>query len=207
MPLCYVILSKVVPCPLPSCFMLLSSAPSRPTMLPLQSGGTTRKQLALGREILYNTQSLQIFRPSSSMFPTTCATSTSLSEPTRVGNSHKMPTRSPSVDIPSKAIGLPGIMFATLGVSPAGCLGPNLYHLSPKVTNTPWINSPLHFYGTFGLLPQNKLVIKPVTNSYNQDSTPLQAMLLHPAYYKNTLMLLTGSDNPLLCHYFCYYLK
>ena len=44
MPLCYVILSKVVPCPLPSCFILFTWALSRPTMLSLQSsGGTTRK--------------------------------------------------------------------------------------------------------------------------------------------------------------------
>ena len=109
------------------------------------------------------------------MFPTTCITSVSLSEPARVGNRHTMPARSPSVGIPSKAIGFPGIMFATLGVSPEGCLGPNPYHLSPKVTNTPGstLHSPLHFYGTFGLLPLNKLVLKPVTNSYNQDSTPL----------------------------------
>ena len=42
----------------------------------------------------------------------------------------------PSVGgIPSRAIELPGIMFATLGVSPAGCLSPNPYHPSPKVTN------------------------------------------------------------------------
>ena len=35
-----------------------------------------------------------------------------------------MPARSPSVGgMTSRAIGLPGIMFATLGVSPAGCLG------------------------------------------------------------------------------------
>ena len=56
-----------------------------------------------------------------------------------------MPTRSPSVVIPSKAIGLPGIMFATLGVSPAGCLCPNPYHPSPKVTNIPLdqISTPL----------------------------------------------------------------
>ena len=56
-PLCYVILSKVVLCLLPSYFMLLSSAPSRPTMLPLQSsGGTIRKELALGGKycIIYN---------------------------------------------------------------------------------------------------------------------------------------------------------
>ena len=70
------------------------------------------------------------------MFPAICATTASLSEPTRAGDRHTMPARSPSVgSIPSRAIGLPGIMFATLGVSPAGCLSPNPYHPSPKVTN------------------------------------------------------------------------
>ena len=49
MPLCCVILSKVVLCLLPSCFMLLSSAPFGPTMLPLQSsGGIIRKYFPLG---------------------------------------------------------------------------------------------------------------------------------------------------------------
>ena len=71
------------------------------------------------------------------MFPTTCATSASLGEPARVGDRHIMPARSPSVGIPSKATGLPGIMFATLGVGPAGHLGPNPHHPSPKVTNIP----------------------------------------------------------------------
>ena len=71
------------------------------------------------------------------MFPTTCATIASLSEPARVGDRHTMPARSPSVGIPSNAIGLPGIMFVTLGVSPAGHLGPNPYHPSAKVTNIP----------------------------------------------------------------------
>ena len=71
------------------------------------------------------------------MFPTTYATSPSLSEPARVGDRHTTPARSPPVSLPSKATGLPGIMFATLGVSPAGHLGPNPYHPSPKVTNIP----------------------------------------------------------------------
>ena len=44
-----------------------------------------------------------------------------------------MPGRSPSVGIPSKAIGLPRIIFGTLGVSPVGHLGPNPYYPSPKV--------------------------------------------------------------------------
>ena len=50
------------------------------------------------------------------MFPTTCATRASVSELAKVGNRHTMPARSPSVGgIPSRAIGLRGIMFATLG--------------------------------------------------------------------------------------------
>ena len=34
-----------------------------------------------------------------------------------------------------------------------------------KLPTNPWIKSPLHFYGTFGLLPLNKFVLKPITNS------------------------------------------
>ena len=80
----------------------------------------------------------------SSTFPT-CATTASLSEVARAGDRHTMPVRSPSIGIPSKAIGLPGIMFATLGVSPTGLLGPNPYHPSPNVTNIPpdQISTPL----------------------------------------------------------------
>ena len=80
------------------------------------------------------------------MFPATCATIASLSEPTRAGVRHIMSARSPSVGgIPSRADGLPGIMFATLGVSLAGRLGPNSYSPSLKVTNTPpdQISTPL----------------------------------------------------------------
>jgi len=56
-----------------------------------------------------------------------------------------MPARSPSGGIPSKETGLLGIMFATLGAGPAGHLGPNPYHPSPKVTNIPpdQISTPL----------------------------------------------------------------
>ena len=42
------------------------------------------------------------------------------------------PVKSPSVGIPSRTTGFPGIMFTTLGDSPAGRLGPNPYHASPK---------------------------------------------------------------------------
>ena len=79
------------------------------------------------------------------MFPTTNATPTSPIEPTRVGDRQTMPARRPSVGILSNAIGLPEIKFATLGVSPAGLLGPNPYYISPEVTNIPLdqISTPL----------------------------------------------------------------
>ena len=117
------------------------------------------------------------------MFPTTWATSASLSEPTRVADRHTMPARSPSVGIPSKAIGLPGIRFDTLGVSPAGCLGSNAYHPSPKVTNISQdqISTP-HLWNIWSVVSY-QFVLKPITNSYNQDPAPLWATLLHPAYY------------------------
>ena len=64
---------------------------------------------------------------------TTCVKSAFLSEPARAGDRH---TR-PSVGTHSKAIGLPGTMFATLGVRPTGHLGPKPYQSSPKVINIP----------------------------------------------------------------------
>ena len=83
-----------------------------------------------------------------------------------------MPARSPSVGgIPSRAIGLPGIMSATLGVSPAGCLGPNPYGLSPKVTNI----SPLHFLWTVASyqLVLSSVQFSPVTQSYPTLCNPM----------------------------------
>ena len=60
----------------------------------------------------------------------------------------------------------------------------------------PWIKSPLHFYGTSGLLPLINLFL-------SQLLTPTTRTL--PS--KILLMPLTRPDNPLLCHYFWYYLK
>ena len=105
--------------------------------------------------------------------PITCATSASLSEPTRVGDRHTMPARSPSAGIPSKAIGLPGIMLATLGISPASHLGRNPYHPFPKVTNITLdqISTPL--LCNIWSVASYQFVLKPITNSYNQDPAPL----------------------------------
>ena len=60
-------------------------------------------------------------------------------------------------------------MFATLGVSPAGRLGPNPYHLSPKVTNIPLdqISTPLLW--NIWPIVSYQFVFKPLTNSYSQD--------------------------------------
>ena len=96
-----------------------------------------------------------------------------LGEPAKVGNRPTMPARSPSVGIPSRAIVLPGIMFATLGVSPAGRLGPNPCHPSPKVTNKPLgqISTPLSW--NIWSIASYQFVLKSFTNSYNQDPAPL----------------------------------
>ena len=65
---------------------------------------------------MFGTKALRRFRPSSPVFPKTCATT--LTASARVGGRHTMPAKSPPVgDTPSRAIGLPGTKFATLGVS------------------------------------------------------------------------------------------
>ena len=101
------------------------------------------------------------------MFPTTCATPTSLSEPAMAGYRHTVPARSSSVGIPSKAVRLLWIMFATLGVSPAGRLGPNPCHPSPKVTNISLdqISTPLLW--NIWSVASYQFVLEPITNSYN----------------------------------------
>ena len=139
------------------------------------------------------------------MFPTTCATSASLNEPSKVGDRHTMSARSPSVGISSKAIGLPGKTFATLGVSPAGHLGPKPYCPSPKVTNIPLgqISTPV----LWNICSAYQFVLKSITNSYNQDPAPCRQHCSTPLIIKILLKPLTGPDNPLLCHYFCYCLK
>jgi len=108
------------------------------------------------------------------MFPKTCATAASLSELARAGDRHTMPTKSPSVGgIPSRAIGLSGIVFAILRFSPAGHLVPKPYHLSPKVTNISQdqISTPLLWNIWF--IACYQYVLQPLTNSYNQDPAPL----------------------------------
>jgi hypothetical protein len=55
MPLCYVILSKVVLCPLPSCFYALFLSPIRAHSVASTIFWRDNQKIAgLGREILYN---------------------------------------------------------------------------------------------------------------------------------------------------------
>ena len=96
------------------------------------------------------------------MSPITCATTASLTGPAggEGGDTHIVPARSPSVGgIPSRAIGLPGIMVATLEVSPAGHLVPNLATLLLKLQTYPQIKSTLRFYKISDLLPLNSLFL------------------------------------------------
>ena len=139
---------------------------------------------------------------------TTCATTASPSEPARVGDRHTMPDRSPSAGIPSKEIGLPGIMFATLEVNPAGSLGQNPYTtLLLKLQTYPWIKFPLHFYGTSGLLPLINLSLSHWLTPTTRTPSPCRQHCSTLLIIKILLVPLTRPDKPLLCHYLCNYLK
>ena len=142
------------------------------------------------------------------MFPTTCATTASLSEPTKAGDRHRMPAGSSSVcGISSRAVGLPGIMFATLGVSPGDCWVQTLTTLLLKLQTYPQIKSSLYFYGTSGLLPLINLFLSQLLTITTRTLPPCRQYCSILPIIKILLMPLTGPDNPLLCHYFCYYLK
>ena len=70
------------------------------------------------------------------------------------------------------------------------------------------IKSPLHFYGAAGLLPLIILSLSRLLTLTTRTLPPLQATSssTQPTI-KALLMPLTGPVNPLLCHYFCYYLE
>ena len=142
------------------------------------------------------------------MFSKTWAAIASLSEPARMGDRNTMLARSPSVGgIPSRAIGLPGIVCTTLRVSPAGHLGPNPCHPSLKVTNIAPHQISTSLLWNIWFVASYQLVLKLLTNSYNQYPAPYRQYCSTSHIIKILLMLLTGPDNPLLCHYFCYYLE
>ena len=162
-------------CPAPFSPVSCSSrVPPRPTSLPLQSsGGTAKKSWPLRGKYYIISNPSRCFQAFLFHVSYNCATTASLSGPVRAVDRHTMPARSPSVGIPSGAIGLLKIVFATLGASPAGHLGPNPCHLSPKVTNIPLdqISTPLLW--NIWSVASYQVVLKPLTNSYNQDPAPL----------------------------------
>ena len=74
-----------------------------------------------------------------------------------------------------------------------------------KLQTYPKIKSPLHFYGTSGLLPLINLFLSQL--KLTRTPPPGRQHCSTPLIIKMLLMPLTGPDNPLLCHYFSYYLK
>ena len=70
----------------------------------------------------------------------------------------------------------------------------------------PWIKSPLHFCGTSGLLPLINLFLSHLLTPTTRTLPPCGPHCSTLLIVKILLMPLTGPDNPLLCHYFCYYL-
>ena len=88
---------------------------------------------------------------------------------------------------------------------PAGFLDPNPYHPSPKVTNILLDQISTPFFWIIWSVASYQFVLKPVTNSYNQDLPPCRQHSSTQLIIKILLKPLTGPDNPLLCHYFCYY--
>ena len=104
-------------------------------------------------------------------------------------------------------MGLAGIMFATLGVSSAGCLGPTFTTLLLKLQTYPRIKSPLHFYETSGLLPLINLFLSHFLTPTTRTLPPCRQHCSILLIIKVFIMLLTGADKPLPCHYFSYYRK
>ena len=104
-----------------------------------------------------------------------------------------MPARTPYIGgIPSRAIQLPGIMFATLGVGPVGHLGQNPCHPFLKLQTYPQTKSPLHFYGTSGLLPLITLflshLLTPTTRTLPPCSNITSPSLLSKYFFKKILL-------------------
>ena len=76
-----------------------------------------------------------------------------------------------------------------------------------KLQTYPWIKSLLHFYGTSGLLPLINLFLNHFLTLITRTLPLYRQHCFTPLIVKILLMPLTGPDNPLLCSYFCYYLK
>ena len=173
--MCYIILSKVVLYLLPSWFMLLSSAPSGPTMLPLQSsGGKPENRWPLGgKDCIMSNPS----RYSGLHLP--CFLQHVQHQHLSV-NPLGWETGTPclleihlSVASLQGQLGFQGQCLSLWELALQAVWAQTLTNLLLKLQTYPSIKSLLHFYGTSGLLPHYQLVLKPLTNSYNQDPAPL----------------------------------
>ena len=105
-------------------------------------------------------------------------------------------------------LGFQGQRLPLWRLAPQAICAQTLTTLLLKLRTYPQIKSPLHFYGTAGLLP---LIILPLSHLLTPTTTtlpPLQgtSSSTQPVI-KALLTPLTGPVNPLLCHYFCYYLE
>ena len=121
------------------------------------------------------------------MFPTTCATTASLSQPARAGDRH---TTQCLLEVHLLVASLQGQFDFQGQCLPLWELAlqafwtHTLTTLLLKLQTYPCVKSPLHFYETSGLLPLINLFLSHLlTNSYNQDPALLYARSLHPAYH------------------------
>ena len=104
------------------------------------------------------------------MFGTKCATTAFLSEPTRAGDRHTMPARSPSVgDIPSRQLGFQGKCLPHWELALLEVWAQTLATLLLKLQTYTQIKSTFHFYTTSGLLLLISLflshLLTPTTNT------------------------------------------
>ena len=76
-----------------------------------------------------------------------------------------------------------------------------------KLQTYPQIKSPLHFYGTSGLLLLINLFLSHLLIPTTRTLPPCRQHCSTLLFIKILLMSLTRPGNPLLCHYFCYCLK
>ena len=140
------------------------------------------------------------------MFPT-CASTASLSEPNRAGDRHTKPARSPLlVAFIQGQMGFQGQCLPLWESALQAVWTQTLTTLLLKLQTYPWIKSPLHFYGT-SLLPLINLFLNHFLALITRTLPLYRQHCFTPLIVKILLMPLTGPDNPLLCHYFCYYLK
>ena len=76
-----------------------------------------------------------------------------------------------------------------------------------KLQTYTWIKSPLYFCETSDLLPLISLFLSYLLTPTTRTLPSCRQHHSIPLIIKILLMPLTGPDNPLLCHYFCYYLE